>query len=271
MGVEQIMLDNFRAARDYEAAWKRWEASDKRGVPPRRDLELDALVEIVNGVRVVHCHSYRQDEILALMRTTERLGFKVNVFQHILEGYKVAPEMAAHGAMASAFADWWAYKFEVYDAIPYAGALMHAAGVTVSFNSDDPEMARRLNLEAAKATKYGGVPPAEALKFVTINAARQLGVADRVGSVEAGKDADLVLWSGPPMAVGSRVERTWVDGRPMFSREEDARLRKQVEERRATLIQKVLSSGEPMAGPDENPPKPSALLPRTDVFCRHAK
>lgn len=268
MGVEQIMLDAFRAARDYEAAWKKWNET-KTGLPPRRDLELDALVEVLHNRRMVHCHSYRQDEILALIRTAEKIGFSIDTFQHILEGYKVAPEMAAHGAMASAFADWWAYKFEVYDAIPYAGALMHDAGVVVSFNSDDAEMARRLNLEAAKAVRYGGVEPAEALKFVTINAAKQLGIADRVGSIEAGKDADLVLWSGNPLSVASRAEQTWIDGRKYFDRTEDAAARETVARMRQTLIQKVLDSKQQMAGPDEFPRRPGELWPRSDIFCVH--
>lgn len=270
MGVEQIMHDAFRAARDYERAWKTWNET-KTGLPPRRDLELEALVEIVNGTRMIHCHSYRQDEILALMRTAEKLGMKIHVFQHILEGYKVAPEMAKHGAMASAFSDWWAFKIEVYDAIPYAGAIMHDAGVNVSFNSDDAELARRMNLEAAKATKYGGVDPVEALKFVTLNPAKQLGVADRVGSLEAGKDADLVVWSGPPMSVYSKAEQTWIDGRKYFDRADDLRERTRIESRRTALIQRALGSKEPPAGPDEFPQKPSTLWPKFDEFCSHSR
>jgi N-acetylglucosamine-6-phosphate deacetylase len=270
MGVEQIMHDAFRAAKDYERAWKTWNET-KLGLPPRRDLELEALVEIVNGTRMIHCHSYRQDEILALMRTAEKLGMKIHVFQHILEGYKVAPEMARHGAMASAFSDWWAFKIEVYDAIPYAGAIMHDAGVNVSFNSDDAELARRMNLEAAKATKYGGVDPVEALKFVTLNPAMQLGVAGRVGSIEAGKDADLVVWSGPPMSVYSTAQQTWIDGRKYFDRADDLRERSLIESRRVALIQRALGSKQPPAAPDEFPQKPSTLWPRLDEFCTHSR
>src|SRR5690606_937974 len=169
----ELMIDEFNAALHYRDEWQRWERK-RRGLPPRRDLELDAIVEILEGKRWIHCHSYRQSEILALLRTLESYDITIGTLQHILEGYKLAPEIAAHGAMASSFSDWWAYKFEVYDAIPYNGAVMHRAGIVVSFSSDDAEMARRLNQEAAKAVKYGGVPPEEALKFVTLNPARQL-------------------------------------------------------------------------------------------------
>jgi N-acetylglucosamine-6-phosphate deacetylase len=173
--------------------------------------------------------------------------------------------------MASAFSDWWAFKIEVYDAIPYAGAIMHDAGVNVSFNSDDAELARRMNLEAAKATKYGGVDPVEALKFVTLNPAKQLGVAERVGSLEAGKDADLVVWSGPPMSVYSKAEQTWIDGRKYFDRADDLRERTRIESRRTALIQRALGSKEPPAGPDEFPQKPSTLWPKFDEFCSHSR
>jgi len=264
MGVEQIMLDSFRAARDYERRWNEWNKS-YTGIPPRRDLELDALLEIVSGKRMVHCHSYRQDEILALMRTAEKIGFKIDVFQHILEGYKVAPEMAAHGAAGSCFADWWAYKFEVYDAIPYAGALMHRAGVNVSFNSDDPEMARRMNLEAAKAIKYGNVDPVEAFDFVTFNPARQLKIDGQTGSIDIGKDADVVLWNGPPMSIYSHPEQSWIDGRKYFDRNEDAELRKSAQRQKSYLIQKILASGAPMAAPDEFPLRPNEMMPRFDT------
>jgi N-acetylglucosamine-6-phosphate deacetylase len=177
-------------------------------------------------VRQVHCHSYRQDEILAFLRVCEEFGVKVGTLQHILEGYKVADAIAKHGAAASSFSDWWAYKFEVYDAIPYNGQILRDAGVLVSFNSDDAELARRLNLEAAKAVKYGKVPEEEALKFVTLNPAKQLGIDKRVGSIEVGKDADLVVWSGPPLSTLSRCEQTWVDGRRYFDRTEDQAMRK---------------------------------------------
>ncbi|MHA2620260.1 MAG: amidohydrolase family protein [bacterium JZ-2024 1] len=248
MGMEQIIRDRFRAAVDYREAWMRYNAlppdEKKRTIPPRTDLELEALVEILEGKRKVHAHSYRQDEILMLMRVAEDFGFRIGTFQHILEGFKVADLLASHGAMASTFSDWWSYKIEVYDAIPYNGALMHFSGVVVSFNSDSAELARRLNTESAKAVKYGGVPPEEALKFVTIHPARQLGIADRVGSLEIGKDADFVVWSGNPLSVYSVCEQTWIDGRKYFDREEDARLAQFVKSERARLIQKALETRE---------------------------
>lgn len=253
MGVEQIIRDEFQAALDYEKAWQKWE-KEKTGIPPRRDLELDAILEILRGKRFVHCHSYVQSEILMLMRVAEDFGFRVQVFQHILEGYKVADVMAKHGAGGSSFTDWWAYKLEVYDAIPHNGALMYEQGVLVSFNSDSDELARRMNLEAAKAVKYGGVPEVEALKFVTINPARQLKVDQRVGSLEAGKDADFVIWSGSPLSTYSRCEQTWVDGRKYFDLDEDKRMHDEVQKQRAALVQKALA--EKKSGGSEQPPRP---------------
>lgn len=255
MGVEQLVRDAFRAARDYRRSWDEFKATGK-GIPPRVDLELEALSEIVDGRRMIHCHAYRQDEILALMRTCEEFGVKVAVFQHVLEGYKVADAMARHGAAGSSFADWWAYKYEAWDAIPYDGSLMREAGVLVSFNSDDPELARRLNLEAAKAVKYGGVPEEEALKFVTLNPAKQLKVDQYVGSIEVGKQADLVVWSGSPLSTFSRCEQTWVDGRRYFDRSEDAELRKQGLAMRTALVQKILGGGEPMGDGEDREPRP---------------
>ncbi|MCE5270297.1 amidohydrolase family protein, partial [bacterium] len=246
MGVEQFMLDSFQAARDYRSRWKIYEEQRKKQpdlVPPRRDLRQEALLEVLDGKRQVQCHSYRQDEILAMMRVAEREGFRIGMFIHVLEGYKVADELARHGAYPTTFSDWWAYKAEVVDAIPYNGALMRAQGCTVSFNSDNDELGRRLNYEAAKAVKYGGVPPEEALKFVTLNPAIQLGVAARVGSLEPGKDADFVIWSGDPLSVYSHCEQTWLDGRRFFDRTEDSRMRLTVESQRAALIQKILRSG----------------------------
>jgi len=266
MGVEQIFRDEFRAAIEYRQRRDEW-STNPQGLPPRRDLELDAIVEILDGQRWIHCHSYRQDEILALIRICDEFGITIGTFQHVLEGYKVADAMAKHGAMGSAFSDWWSYKFEVYDAIPYAGALMHNAGVVVSFNSDDRELARHLNHEAAKAVKYGGVKPEEALKFVTLNPARQLRIDRHVGSIERGKDADLVVWSGSPLSTMSRCEQTWIDGRLYFSRETDAALRAENQKIRATLIQKILDSGEPMLKPGEENVDPASLWPREDEFC----
>jgi len=243
MGVEQIIRDTFEAARQYHRSWKTWRRTGK-GIPPRRDLELEPLVEILNAKRWIHCHAYRQDEILALLRVFDDLGVRVAALQHVLEGYKVADAMARHGVGGSAFSDWWAYKFEVYDAIPYNGALMHGAGVLVSFNSDDRELARHLNHEAAKAVKYGGLSPEDALDFVTINSAKQLLIDQYVGSLQPGKHADLVVWSGPPLSNFSVCEQTWIDGRNYFDRKGDTAMRAEIKRRRAALIQKVLACRE---------------------------
>ena len=268
MGVEQVYRNSFEAARDYAKKHDAWQ-QHRRGLPPRKDLELEALREIVEGRRWIHCHSYRQDEILALLRILEEYDVTIGTFQHILEGYKVANEMAKHGAMASAFSDWWAYKFEVIDAIPHAGALMHNQGIVVSFNSDDGELARHLNQEAAKAIKYGGVPREEALKFVTLNPAKQLRVDHLVGSLEPGKHADFVVWNGDPLSNFTRCEQSWIDGRRYFHRDDDDQMQQESLQKRNTLIQKVLSSGEEMRSVGERDFDPAALWPRHDEFCHH--
>ena len=210
-GVAELIRERYQAARDHRRRQEEYRkaAAVKGGnsIPPRPDLQLEAIAEILEGKRQIHCHSYRKDEILQMIRTAEEFGVKVATFQHVLEGYKIADEIARHGAGASGFADWWNYKYEVIDAIPYAFPLMRERGVTVSFNSDSDELARRLNIEAAKAVKYGNVPPADALAFVTSNPAKQLGIADRVGSLEAGKDGDFVIWSGDPLSTTSVAPR----------------------------------------------------------------
>lgn len=258
MGVETLIRDRFKAARQYMEARQHAgdlqpvEASGSIGINPvvqwsaaRRDLELEALAEVLAGERLVHCHSYRQDEILMLCRIADEFGFRIGTFQHILEGYKVADEVAKHAIGASAFSDWWAYKVEVQDAIPQAGPIMWEEGVVVSFNSDSDELARRMNGEAAKAIKYASpkrpIEPNEALKFVTLNAAIQLGVADRIGSLEVGKDADFAIWSGSPLSSLSRCEATYVDGRRLFSLEDDAKHREVIRRERQRLIQKALA------------------------------
>jgi imidazolonepropionase-like amidohydrolase len=282
MGVREIMLDAFSRARDYRREWAEFRAGGSAR-PPRRDLRLEAALEILEGRRLIHIHSYRQDEVLAFIRLVQELKLPVATFQHILEGYKVAREIAALGAGASAFSDWWGYKHEVIDAIPYAGALLHEAGVLVSFNSDDRELARHLNTEAAKAVKYGGVPPIEALKFVTINPARQLRIDDRVGSLEPGKEADFVLWNAPPLSGYARVEQAWIDGRRYFDREDDARARAAAETTRAALVQKILperlrtlgtggtggGSGGP-AGGDGGTAPPTVLTVLQELVAAHA-
>jgi imidazolonepropionase-like amidohydrolase len=222
MGVQESIRERFQAARDYRRRlddWRRAPTVDR--VPPRIDLQLEALAEVLAGTRKVHCHSYRQDEILALIRVAEEFGFVIGTFQHVLEGYKVAEAIAAHGAGASTFSDWWAYKFEVYDAIGFNGTLMQRKGVVVSFNSDSSELARRLNQEAAKAVRYGGLDPEEALKFVTLNPAIQLGIDKTVGSLEVGKQADFALWSGHPLQLSTRCEQTFIAGRRYYERVRD--------------------------------------------------
>jgi imidazolonepropionase-like amidohydrolase len=237
MGVRTFYENRFEAARQYLQAQK--EARAKGLVEPRRDLELEALGEILEGKRLIHCHSYRQDEIVTFLRVCEQFGVKVGTLQHVLEGYKVADEIAWHGAGASAFSDWWAYKFEVIDAIPYAGSLMHARGVNVSFNSDSSELARRMHLEAAKAVKYGGTPETEALKFVSLNPAKQLGIDKWVGSLEPGKDADFVLWSKSPLDSGTVCLETWIDGKKYFDRALDAERTRALQDERKALIAKA--------------------------------
>jgi len=252
MGVEQAFREKFLEALDYRDEHRAWRRGRGRALPPRRDLQLEALVEVLEGERLTLPHSYRQDEILMLMRVAEEFGFTIGTFQHILEGYKVADEMAAHGAAGSSFSDWWAYKFEVYDAIPYNGAVMWDRGVLTSFNSDSTELARRLNLEAAKAVKYGGLPREEALKFVTINPAIQMGADHRIGSLEPGKDADFVIWSGDPLSTATRVDQAWVDGNLYFDREHDLAMREGLLAERAALIEKAKKRGGGDDGDDKD-------------------
>ena len=233
MGVETLIRDRFIAAREYAANGMKTENG-------RTDVELQTLAEILSGDRLIHCHSYRQDEILMLCRVAEEFGFKIGTFQHGLECYKVAEAVREHAIGASIFTDWWAFKVEVQDAIPYAGPILHEAGVNVSFNSDSDELARRMNAEAAKAVKYGGLSPEEAIKFVTINPAIQLGIEGRVGSIEQGKDADVVIWSGDPLSTMTRCERVFIDGREYFSIEQDKAHRERISSERERLIQKLI-------------------------------
>jgi len=233
MGVEQVYIDHFTRAKEYEAA-------KKAGGNVRTDIELETLLEIINKERFITCHSYVQSEITMLMRVAERFGFNINTFTHILEGYKIADKMKVHGVNASSFSDWWTYKYEVIDAIPYNGAILHEMGVNTAFNSDDAEMARRLNTEAAKAVKYGGVSEEDAWKFVTLNPAKALHIDNRVGSIKVGKDADLVLWDNHPMSIYTKAEQTYVDGRCYFNINNDEAMRKTIEQERNRLIQKML-------------------------------
>jgi len=245
MGVEEVLTDAFTRAREYE----------KLPAGKRRDLELDALVEILNKKRFITCHSYVQSEITSMMRVAEKFGFSVNTFTHILEGYKVADKMKVHGASASTFSDWWAYKMEVVDAIPQNAYLMQKAGLNVAINSDDGEMARRLNQEAAKSVKYTDMSEEDALKMVTLNPAIMLHVANRTGSIKTGKDADLVLWSDNPLSIYARAEKTIVDGIVYFDNEKDKLLREAIVKERARLIQKMI--GAKKGGEKTSPAAPS--------------
>ncbi len=246
MGVEQVYRDQFAQARDYEKRWAEYNrlssAKKKKTPPPRRDLALETLVEILNHKRFITCHSYVQSEITMLMRVAEDFGFRVNTFTHILEGYKVADKMKKHGAGGSTFSDWWAYKWEVNDAIPYNAAMLDRVGITTAINSDDAEMSRRLNQEAAKSIKYGGLSREESLKLVTLNPARLLHLDDRMGSIAVDKDADLVLWSDEPLSIHAKVEKTLVDGQVLYDRAANARLEKTIADKKAALIKQVQHS-----------------------------
>lgn len=265
MGVEEVLMDAFTRASEYEKACKESEATaapKKKGAiaattaaPFRRDLELEALVEIMNKKRFITCHSYIQSEITATMRVAEKFNFRINTFTHILEGYKIADKMKAHGANTSTFSDWWAYKTEVQDAIPYNATLMHQMGLNVCINSDDAEMARRLNQEAAKSVKYGGMSEEDAFKMVTLNPAIALHVEDKVGSLKVGKDADVVVWSDNPLSIYAKAEETIVDGIVYFDRVRDLELRKKIAAERNRLVQKML--GEKRSGAPVQPAKPS--------------
>ncbi len=237
MGVEQVYEDYFTRAREYGDALKK---GGKGSV--RRDLDLDAVLEILESRRFISCHSYVQSEITMLMRVAEKHGFRVNTFTHILEGYKIADKMKTHGVGASTFADWWAYKYEVIDAIPYNPVIMQQMGVITAINSDDAEMGRRLNQEAAKSVKYGGMQEHEAWKMVTINPAKLLRIDQETGSLKAGKSADVVLWSDSPLSIYARVQSTYVDGLRLYDAEEDLQLRQYIQTERQRLIQKSVQA-----------------------------
>jgi imidazolonepropionase-like amidohydrolase len=241
LGVEEVIRQSFTEAKIYQADWKAYNEKVARGehpIPPRKDLRLEPLVEVMEGKRYVHAHCYRSDEILMLIRVADEMGFKIRTFQHVLEGYKVAKEIAAHGAGASTFSDWWSYKIEAYDASPYNAAIMTRKGVVVSLNSDSDELQRHLNLEAAKTMRYGGLNENEALAMVTINPAKQLGIDDTVGSIEVGKSADLVLFDNHPLSGFSKAQKVWIDGHEYFDREKDLETRPEFEKRKKALEEK---------------------------------
>lgn len=235
MGVEQVYIDAFMRAQVYE--------KNKATNPKLRvDLQLEAILEILNKKRFVTCHSYVQSEILMMMRVSEKFGFSINTFTHVLEGYKVADKMKLHGVGASTFADWWAYKMEVKDAIPYNAAILSKMGVVTAINSDDAEMARRLNHEAAKTIKYGGISEIEALKMITLNPAKLLHLDQFTGSLKVGKDADLVLWSDNPLSIYAKCEQTYVDGICLFDKNKDLLLQSYIKNDRKRLVEKLLKA-----------------------------
>jgi imidazolonepropionase-like amidohydrolase len=242
MGVEDVIREAFTEAVAYRQAWRNYEARRKRGdrvLPPRRDLKLEPLVDLMEGRSLVHVHCYRADEILMILRLGDEFGFNIKALIHVLEGYKVAKEIAAHKAGATTFSDWWAYKMEAIDAIPYNAAIMLKKGVLVSLNSDSPELMRHLNQEAAKIVKYGGVSEDEALAMITINPAKQMDIDQRVGSIEPGKDADLVIFDQHPLSNYAKVQKVLIDGEVYFDRDRDASQRGEREARRKTLVEKA--------------------------------
>ncbi len=233
MGVEQVYIDYFTRAKAYDVA-------KKSGQPFRKDMEMETLAEILNKERFISCHSYVQSEINMLMKVAEQFDFRINTFTHILEGYKVADKMAEHGVGGSTFSDWWSYKYEVLDAIPYNAAIMHNAGVTVAINSDDGEMSRRLNQEAAKSVKYGGISEEDAWKFVTLNPAKLLHIDDKVGSLKVGKDADVVLWSDHPLSIYAKAEKTIIEGVTYFDLKRDEQMREVLKSEKSELTNMML-------------------------------
>jgi imidazolonepropionase-like amidohydrolase len=276
MGVMDVYREAFSEAVDYKKAWddynRKKAAGESNLIPPRRDLKLDPLLEVLEGKRLVHIHCYRDDEILQMIRVAEEFHFKIATFQHVLEGYKIADEIAKSGAGASTFSDWWAYKVEAYDAIPYNAALMTERGIVVSINSDSGEEARHLNQEAAKSMKWGGLSHDEALKLVTINPAIQLHIADRVGSIEPGKDADLAIYNKDPLSVYAVPQKVLIDGQVYFDRQQDIAHRAALEKEKKALLAKETKAAEgakrprrpgatpkpapPGAAPPGAPPKP---------------
>ena len=241
MGTQEIIRDHFLAARDYEREWQRWEANGE-GIPPRRDLRMEAILDILNQELLISSHGYRADEFLALVRLAEEFGFRVQTLQHGVEAYKIAPELAASGVAAVVWSDWGGFKLEAYDATVYNARILIEAGVVTSLHSDDSEIASRMNWEAGKLLRTG-LTPEQALSTVTNGSAKAVAIDARVGSLEAGKDGDFVIWSGNPLSQFTRAEQTWVDGRRYFSLEEDAAMRVQIDRERTQLIQAILSVG----------------------------
>jgi len=260
LGVEEVIRQAFTEAREYKKQWddynQRKAAGEQNLIPPRRNEQLEPLVEVMEGKRYVHAHCYRADEILMLIRVANEFGFKVRTFQHVLEGYKIADEIAAAGAGGSTFSDWWAYKMEAHDAIPYNAALMTERGVVVSVNSDDAQEARQLNQEAAKSMKYGGLSANDALKLVTLNPAIQLGIDNRVGSIDVGKDADLAIYNHDPLSVYAVVQKTLIDGQVYFDRQRDIAQRAEREKEKQALLDKEKKANEEKKSEEKQEKKP---------------
>ena len=270
MGVEQVFVDHFDRAKHYGETWDRYNSLSKRqknsNNKPRYDEELETLWEVINGKRFVSSHSYVQSEINMLMKVAEKFDFRIKIFTHILEGYKVADKMAKHGVGGSTFSDWWGYKFEVNDAIPFNASIMHNAGVTVALNSDNSELSRRLNLEAAKAFKYGNISEEEAWKFVTINPAKLLNLDEKVGSLKVGKDADIVMWSGHPMSLYTKAEKTYIEGALYFDLAEHKIKLNQIKDEKSELIKLMFEENTP--GANLKFPNP---MPQIEVDCEYTE
>ena len=259
MGVEDIYRQAFTEAQEYQKAWTEFKAG-KTAMEPKRDLRLEPLVEIMEGKRLVHCHAYRGDEMLMMMRVAEEFGFRIATFQHVQEGYKIAKEMAIHGVGGSGFSDWWAYKMEVVDGIPYNMAVMTNKGVLAAVNSDDAGLMRRLNTEAAKTMKYGGLSEEQALALITINPARHMKVDDQIGSIEVGKSADLVVWNKHPLSSYAVPQKVFIDGNQYFDRDQDASERMAKEARKKALEEKAKTTEQQQQKKDA----PPARSPQSD-------
>ncbi len=260
MGVEDVIRDAFIETRNYMRRWeeynRRLAESDRTALPPRKDLMYETLAEALQGKSLIHAHAYRADEMLMFLRLSDEFGFKVSTFDHALEGYKVAKELAAHGAGATVFSDWWTYKVEAYDAIPYNAALLTRKGVLVSVNSDSAEEARHLNQEAAKCMKYGGLDEQEALALVTLNPAKQLGIDRRVGSIDVGKDADLVIYSKHPLSIYAVAQKVIIDGQEFFDLQKDREMHVRAEQERRDLKSRDRREPERARRPDAPSPAP---------------
>ncbi len=266
MGVEQVFVDHLDRAKHYGEKWAQYNSLNNRQKrfenKPRYDEELETLLEVIEGKRFISSHSYVQSEINMLMKVAEKFDFRIKIFTHILEGYKVADKMAKHGVGGSSFSDWWGYKFEVNDAIPFNASIMHNAGVTVALNSDNSELSRRLNLEAAKAFKYGNISQEEAWKFVTLNPAKLLNLDDKVGSLKVGKDADIVIWDGHPMSLYTKAEQTYIEGALYFDKNEHKKKLVKIKDEKSDLIKQMFAENTP--GADLKFPNP---LPQIEVDC----